>query len=343
MPTNHRPARRNLAAVAAVAAAALALGCADGAGADFADPVRPQLDQVVLTGELALDRGFDGLVGKGGARRELRRPLTGLYEILKGSDLFPERTATFAPLGAGLSAAPCAGADAGCHGRPELAEALRQAGIDAVSLAAPRISASGDRVRGDTGQALERLRICTTDAGSSPCARRLGEARVALAAVRAGGTDATVAEAKRAVAAARREADVVVLAVAFAASASPDGRAEIMRRVSDEAQPEIALGHGADGFAGVELRGGRLVLHDPGPLLGATTGGPEQRFSFLFRCHFTATGLAWAEAIPARHLERRTRWAYSGEAQEALAALVERSRRLGYELRTAHGRGIIAP
>ncbi|MEO0602863.1 MAG: hypothetical protein AAF211_15590, partial [Myxococcota bacterium] len=71
-----------------LAAIAYLFGCTR-PGPSFEDiPVRPMLDQIVVTGEIALDASMNGTIRKGRVpRKEVRRSLAKVYPLLKGSDV----------------------------------------------------------------------------------------------------------------------------------------------------------------------------------------------------------------------------------------------------------------
>jgi hypothetical protein len=309
----------------------------------FDAPPRPRAGQLTICGETGLDGRFDALIRKGKEpRQEVRRPLVGLYDLLKKPDLFRDRSALFVPLAAGLSREPCTGRDReACPGRAEWADGLRQAGVDAVSLAAPVFDGRAGISREGTAGILAESGICAAwgDDARGPCVLAIGARKVAVVAL---GSGAGAAErAKRLVVRAREAADVVLVALAFGATERPEARLALARAVADAAKPEILVAHHPGPFGGVELREGRILLHNPGALLGFEEPDADGELAFCHRLHFGPEGVAWLEAIPVFVDEGRSRQAYLQEAGRAVGALVTRSRELGTELRDEFGRGIL--
>jgi hypothetical protein len=332
------PAARVVFAALAGGLAAVACGREQ---TSFDTPARPRLGQLTVCGETGLDGRFDALIRKGKEpRQEVRRPLVGLYDLLKKPDLFRDRSALFVPLAAGLSREPCAEGDReSCPGRAEWADGLRQAGVDAVSLAAPILEGGGARER--TAGILADSGICAAwdDESRTPCVLGLGERKAAVVAL---GSGAGAAErAKRLVARAREGADIVLVALAFEAGERPEARLAAAREVSDAAKPEILVAHHPGPFGGVELREGRILLHNPGALLSHEEPESDGELAFCHRLHFGPGGIAWLEAIPVFVGEGQSRQAFLEEARLAVDALEAESRKLGTEIRDEFGRGIL--
>jgi hypothetical protein len=324
-------------------AATLAGGGCERELTEFEAPARPRLGQLTVCGEAALDGRFDALIrADRPARQQVRLPFTDLYEVTKKPDLFRDRAAAVVPLAAGLGREPCAGGDrSGCPGRAEWADGLRQAGIDAVSLAAPALDGAAGGSRGTTAGILADSGICATggEEGQAPCAVALGERKVALVALRAG--EDAEGRATRLVAEARGIAETVVLLLAFGGQDRPRDRIDLARKVDAAAKADLLVAHHPGPFGGVELREGRIVVHNPGALLGFEEPGSDEELAFCHRLHFGPEGPAWLEAIPLVAGAGRSRQATLKEARRAVGTLVVRSRELGTEVSDEFGRGIL--
>ena len=330
-------------AVAAALAGVLAVVACGRESISFDAPARPRLGQITVCGETGLDGRFDAVIRKGKeARQEVRRPLVGLYDLLKKPDLFRDRSALFVPLVAGLSREPCAGRDPeDCPGRAEWADGLRQAGVDAVSLAAPIFEDEDGGARDRTAGILADSGICAAwaDEARPPCVLALGPRKVAVVAVGAGAGAEELAA--RLVARAREAADVVLLSVAFGAGEGQAARLARARAIDAAAKAEILVAHHPGSFGGIESREGRILLHNPGALLSFEEPGGDAELSFCHRIHLGPEGVAWLEAIPVFVDERRSRQAFLEEARRAVGSLVAASRELGTEVRDEFGRGIL--
>ncbi len=326
------------------AAFVLSFGCEEGAEQTFATSVRPQLDQLVLGGELGLDGSFNNKIRRGKVpRREARRLLLGAHEILKGSDFFRDRTATFVPLTAGFSKKKCDVKNKRCPGRVELVESIRQAGIDVVSLASPAIQQMGKKVLKETRKRLGQIFVCGAHE-SSVCRLKLGETRVAVIGISAPSDQSAEKisqHAKELVDKTRKDADVVLLSVGLDARQERDKRRRLAAAISDHARPEILLGHFDGAFDGVEVREQRLILHNPGTLLTRKEPDEMMGLAFLFRAHFSPDGLAWIEGLPVSLYRGRTRQSFLDEARIAVSRVRELSEPPGGTIKEEHGRMII--
>ncbi len=321
----------------------LAVGACGREVPSFDAPPRPREGQFTICGETGLDGRFDEVIRKGRpARQEVRRPLIGLYDLLKKPDLFRDRSALFVPLAAGLTSEPCTDRDREeCPGRAEWADGLHQAGVDAVSLAAPIFDGQRGDSRERTAGILSAVGICSVwgDDGRAPCILSIGERKVAVMALAAG--DGAEDRAARLTAKAREIADVVLLSLAFGAKDGQESRRELTGRIDAAAKADVLVAHHPGPFGGVELREGRIVVHNPGALLSFEEPDSGAELAFCHRLHFGAEGIAWLEAIPVVIGERRSRQAFLEEAGRAVGALVTRSRDLGTDLRDEFGRGIL--
>ena len=305
---------------------ALALGCADSSDVEFETPIRPQLDQIVLAGELGLDSQFDKIIRpKKIPRREVRRPLEGLYEVVKGSDLFSRRTVTFMPLGNGFSSRECRRGENGpCPGRPQLSDAINQAGIDVVSLAG--IAPGDDSELEETRRLVEADRICVVGGKKGDlCLEKLGDVTVAFAGLSCDEADSRESLSSRAreiaVAARQKQASHLVLSVAMDSKIPREARREILDDLSDASEASVVMGHHDGPAEGVDIRGGRFVVYNLGPLVSYEEPDSSVSLGNLFRVHFKPKAISWIEAIPIKLKKRRSRLAFLDESREALSQL----------------------
>jgi hypothetical protein len=333
----------NLALIAVLAQT----GCAGESSFDFNSRVRPGLDQLVLGGELILDHKFNGIIRRrNSARRDARRPLNGLHEVLKGSDFFRDRTATYVPMGSVFSSKRCAEDADQCPGRVEFVHALTQSGIDAVSLAGPTARQAGESALEETLKHLSRARICAArgDGQAHTCEFKLGETRVSLGALSAASgseADSAVSRASELVSGARSKADLVVLSVALDPGEKRAKRQRLLVQISDQAKPDVVLGHFDGPFDGVETRENRLIIHNPGTMLTKERPNSDMSEAFLFRIHFTPKGLAWAEGIPIHLLAGRSRQSFLDNSQSTVKRLLDLSAQLSGSVHGEFGRAII--
>ncbi len=299
-------------------------------------PVRPTLDQLVITGEVALDASMNRTIRAGRiARREVRRPLREVFPLLKGSDVLPGRIVSYVPLTSGFSSKPCEGRR--CPGRLDLAEALPQAGVDVVGLASPLVADQG--AVEETERALHLREICTTR--DSVCTLPLPTVEVAvvdIAAVSEAQRRDAGSRARKLVAEAREEASVVVLSVKLDGRSPRDDRNALLRSISEEAGSDVVLGHHLGPLDGIEVHQGNLILHNAGPLL-LEAPEPFQTHAVVYRLHLSASGVEWLEAIPVHLRPRGVRPAFLDEATATLDRLTKRSSAQG--LRVEFGRAIL--
>ncbi|MFO8073178.1 MAG: hypothetical protein R6V85_15005 [Polyangia bacterium] len=307
-------------------------------------PLRAWDAQVIVGGELALDGRYDDIVRpKRIARREVRGPLIGIYEVLKGTDFYRDSTLTAVPLGAGFTRDACKKDDRSrCPGRHELADAIRQAGVEVVGLASGDIEARRKGSLEVTRDLLSEAGICTTggSGGERPCRRGGGEVRVEVIDLE-GEASEVVEAAKQAVGAAGTKAGIVVAFVALSREKSREERRGILRKICDEASFDVLVGHHMGPFDGIELRDGSVLLHNPGPLLAYDGISSAGGCSFVYKLHLHRGSPAWIEGVPIRVLEGRSRGAFNERSHQAVGELVSLSGELGTEVINEFGRAIV--
>lgn len=211
-----------------------------------------------------------------------------------------------------------------CRARPELLRVLTAAGVDAVTVANAHSGDYGPTALQQQHEILDALGIASTGSGAdrqdafNPVVCRAGDMRVALLSVDttqhrfAAGDDGfgtaylspTDPRAWRRVmaeriAAARNEADIVLVAVHWAARSTPTRDSDI--RTLSHALVDV----GADGVLGttgphlhgIELYHGKPIIHGTGSLLSDT---PRAWFrpGGLFRLGLCKTGITWVEYVP---------------------------------------------
>jgi hypothetical protein len=328
----------------AVLAACAVWVCCGERKVEFDTKVRPWDAQVIVGGELTLDGRYDEIVRPGRiARREVRGPLIGIYENLKGTDFYRDSTLTAVPLGAGFTRAACNEDDRSrCPGRRELADAIWQAGVDVVGLASDDIEARREGSLQVTRGLLSKAGVCTTggSGGERPCREEIGEARVAVVDLE--GEDSGVVEAaKQAVEAAGTKAGFVIAFVALSPEQSREERRGILRKIGEETSFDFLVGHHMGPFDGIELRDGSVLLHNPGPLLAREETSSPGGCSFVFKLHLHRGSAAWIEGVPIRLLEGRSRGAFNERSRQAVEGLISLSKELDTEVINEFGRAIL--
>jgi len=329
-------------------------------------PPRPQTAQITYVGGMFLDSSLNAMVDKERSTRKrrgaLRKPLWGLYELLKGPDIVRLKTETisaiYRPLGTDRKLP-----------HPGLAEIFSLAGIDTVSLAAPALSIADAGELASTREALEAVGIDAVGlaAETSPGSVKgievkvvdLGDARVALAGlyltdeeIKGNGVaalpiaerDAAVAAVKQAFEAVRDESDLSFLLLGWHSKTELKTRREICHALIDETGVDAVLSHHAGAMEGIEAYGGGLIVHNPGPALLMNLDRDSVRPAVVFRIHLADRAIKWVEAQP---IEARRKLAKIGMGNELTHGTIRRLARMSKELGTAiadeHGRGVWEP
>lgn len=320
--------RKGTAHAAALAAAlALLAGCEEGPKIDFDAKVRPDLNLLVLTGPAAIDSSYDRLIKRPTEIPvQVRAPLIGLHELTKGSDFQRDAAVTATPLRSLLSAAPCAGKGR-CPGRPELAEMLRQAGIDVAPISALTAGAGAAAALAETEAALAARGVVAVPEGGATV-RDVGGAKVGFATAsvpKAGAGGAAGELAGKALHGLPEKPDVTVVSVELGAGLSPGERRAALDAVGDAAKPDVLLGYFHGPFEGVEVKDGRVVFHNLGPVLTGKASG-DRESSFVFRLHFDAKGVAWGEGHPIHLANGKSRVDFIEDGGRAVARMLELSK-----------------
>jgi len=339
-----------------------AVACDGGGGASTEAKARVQAGQVTFAGDLVLDGDLNKLVKDGESMRSrrtsLRKPLWGLYELLKGPEIVRAETATVAALPTVLSD------DEGMP-KPELAEMIRLAGIGAISLATSEMASADEGHIKATEKALKRVEVTPiglleaggAGAGLGVHRVELGGSWVSLvgvalaegapnnrrvAAFGPDKVDDLVAAVKAAAAAADARGDACFAVVGWPAKAEIDARRTLAHRLIDEAGVDVVLGHGSGAFEGVERHGSGAIIYNPGPLLRCDLKKSGTEPGIVFRVHLDGKSVSWIEAQPVELSRRLTKIGMGTDATHGVVdELVKRSAALGTTVVDEEGRGIL--
>lgn len=328
-------------------------------------PPRPQTAQITYVGAMFLDTSLDRYAAERSdrkRRRSLRKPLWGLYELLKGPELVRLKTETvsalYRPLAKG-SRQPDQG----------LAEIFSLAGIDSMSLATPMVAAAEEQEVRSTDRALAAVGIAPLGLAGQTSADAIADlnvrvidledAKVALVGlyltdeevVGNGVAALPIEERENAVAAVKKAlerdgegADLGFLLLGWHSKTDLKLRREICHAFIDRAGVDAVLSHHAGALEGIEAHGKGLVIHNPGPALLMRLDKEAVRPAVVFRIHLADGAIKWVEAQP---IETHRKLAKIGMGQQnthgTIRTLARLSRELGTEVADEHGRGIWEP
>jgi len=329
-------------------------------------PVRPQTSQITYIGGMFLNSTLNRLVANETSirkeRRQLRKPLWGLYELLKGPEAVRLETRTLSAIYRPFGKNPKLP-------HPELAEIFSLAGIDEMSVAVPSLAiADEDEVR-STVEALRRVGIGslglasrTGEAGLSGLGVRLIEleaAKVAvlglylgdeeasgngIAALPIGEHEAAVAGVKQALAESGDGADLSFLMLGWHSKTDLKLRRDICHAMIDRAGVDAVLSHHAGPMEGLESHGEGLIFHNPGPALLMNLDKEAVRPALAFRIHLKDGAVSWVEAQPTEARRKRAKIGMGKEnTHGTIRRLARLSRELGTTITSEHGRGIWEP
>jgi hypothetical protein len=346
----------------------LLLLCGCQAEAPLVDsPPRPQTAQITYIGGMFLNSSLNGIVDKERSirriRRSLRKPLWGLYELLKGPEIVRLETLTVSAIYRPM------GADAKLP-HPGLAEIFSLAGIDQISLAVPALAAADKSELASTVKALEAVGIGAVGlaaqteqgAGTRIDVRvvDLEDARVAflglylseeevagdngVAAFSFDEREAAVAAVKSALDGVGDDADLGFLMLGWHSKTDLAERREICHALIDEAGVDAILSHHAGAFEGIEAHGKGLIFHNPGPALLMNLDKTAVRPALVFRIHLADGAVSWVEVQPIEAHRKRVKIGMDREhTHGTINRLVRLSKELGTTITNEHGRGIWEP
>jgi hypothetical protein len=330
------------------------------------DEPRPQTAQITYVGGMFLNSSFNGIVTSDRnirrVRRSLRKPLWGLYELLKGPDIVRLKTHTVSAIYRPFGENPNLP-------HPGLAEIFALAGIDTVTLAAPALSGADESDLTTTRRALKAVGVDAVGFAAETSADALSgievrvvdleDAKVALlglylgtegvsgngvAALPIEQRDAAVASVEQAVSEGGEGADLSFLMLGWHSKTDLKQRREICRAMIDRAGIDAVLSHHAGAMEGLEAHGGGLIIHNPGPALLMNIDEDSARPALVYRIHLRDRAIAWVEAQP---IEARRKRAKIGMGKEYTHGTIRRltrlSRELGTEVSNEHGRGVWEP
>jgi hypothetical protein len=327
---------------------------------------RPQTGQITYIGGMFLNSTLNSMVERESShrkrRRSLRKPLWGLYELLKGPDVVRLKTHTvsaiYRPFGED-SKLP----------HPGLAEMLSLAGIDTVTVAAPALSVAEAQELASTREALEAVGVGAVGLAAETTANSISgvevrvvdleDAKVALlglyltdedipgngvAALPIGEPDAAVSAVEQALAEGGKGADLAFLLLGWHSKTDLKPRRDICHAMIDRAGVDAVLSHHAGTMEGLEAHGGGLIIHNPGPALLMNLDEDTVQPALVFRIHLKDKAVSWVEIQP---IEARRKRAKVGMGRELTHGTIRRLMRLSKELGTVvsaeHGRGIWEP
>ncbi len=226
---------------------------------------------------------------------------------------------------------------------------LRSAGFDLLGLANNHVLDYGPSGLAETASRLQRAGIDSIGAGPNAAAarkaviRQAGGLRLAFVAFNAvpdpddepgdGGWTPSgwdQEEALAAIAAARPEADAVIVFVhwGYEYELSPDPAQRDAARATLDAGADLLIGHHPHVVQGTEALGGRFVAYSLGNLVFDQQQG-ETREGLALRAFFDAGGLRAVQALPL-WAGPRPRLMSAGEAAPLLARVQPPPRRIGF-------------
>lgn len=309
------------------------------------EPEPPRvLPSILLTGDLLLaDR-----IGRMIEREGPRAPLAAVRETLAGAAL------TIGNLECPLATTgEPASKEYAFRGRPEAADALREAGYDMIALANNHTMDYGPGALLETLAALRERGLHPVGAGrDAEEARRFAVAelgsppmKVAVLAfsnmlptsfyARPGrpGTNPARGEAIRAqVAAARGQAELVIVLFHWGDELSPEPSASqrYLAGLAVAAGADLVVGHHPHVLQGLERRGQALIAYSLGNFLFPSRG--SARHTIMLRYLPGRDGSARAEVIPCVIEGFRPRLASGEEREQILAELGARSEPMGTKI-----------
>jgi len=299
---------------------------------------------IVFTGDILLAGRVERLIQKQGPVA----PLAGVRHILANADL-----------AIGNVECPVARSGEAAHkrhtflARPESADALREAGIDLVTLANNHTADYGPDALLETKAILQQRQILTVGAGRDSAdagrfvvlERGSPPVRIAVLAFsnmlptyfyatekRAGTNPARPDKIKQEVAAARARADLVIALFHWGEelSSRPSHRQRYLAQMAVDAGADLVIGHHPHVLQGLERRKGALIAYSLGNFLFPSRG--EAAETMILRYVIAPNGSRRVEAIPCSIRESRPYLACAKARERILDRLRAMSQPLGTEI-----------
>ena len=326
-----------------------------GAARLAADPSRSEGPVLVFTGDILLAGRAGDLIAAEGPEA----PFAGVREILRRADL-------------AVGNLECALATRGeaadkeftFRSSPEAARALAAAGFDLVNLANNHSVDFGPRALLETIESLRRHDIRAVGAGADLAeARRYvcfsfepGPVKVCLLAFsnmlptsfyateeRPGTNPARLGAIAEEVAAARAEADIVIVLFHWGTELSPkpSSSQRLLAKAAVEAGADLVVGHHPQVLQGLERRGSALIAYSLGNFLFPSRERTRETVMLCYRPR--RDGSARVELIPCLIEGFRPRVAREKERGPILSGVAKLSRELGAELDPVDGSIALPP
>ena len=320
-----------------------------------AAPSQSEGPVLVFTGDILLAGRAGDLIAKEGPEA----PFAGVHEILRRADL-------------AVGNLECALATSGeaadkqftFRGAPEAARALAAAGFDLVTLANNHSVDFGPRALLETMESLRRQNIRSVGAGADIAeARRSacfsfepGPVKVAILAFsnmlptsfyataeRPGTNPARLGAIAQEVAAARAEADIVIVLFHWGTELSPkpSPSQRLLAKAAVDAGADLVVGHHPHVLQGLERRGSALIAYSLGNFLFPSRERTRQTVILSYRPR--RDGSARVQLIPCLIEGYRPRVAPERARRSILSAVAKLSRELGAELNPVDGSITLPP
>ena len=299
---------------------------------------------LVFTGDILLA----GRVGEAIQKEGASTPFEGVQKVLAGADL------AIGNLECALgTTGEAADKEYTFRARPESAEALRAAGIDAVTLANNHSVDYGPGALVETLAALRKHKVAVIGAGKDSAeARRFllttaGSPPMKIAVLafsnmlptdfyaqrnRAGTNPAWPSRIEADVAAADRQADLVVVLFHWGdeLSPTPSKSQRYLAGVAAEAGADLVVGHHPHVLQGMERRGHTLIAYSLGNFVFPSRGAAKE--TAMLRYTIRPDGTALAEMIPCRIDGFRPRLAAGKDEEQSLLRMRDMSEALGLRM-----------
>jgi len=310
---------------------------------------------IVLTGDILLAGAAERLIAKEGPAA----PFAGVQEVLRNADLAIGNLEC--PLAAGGKAVE---KQFTFLAHPDTSAALVEAGFDVLTLANNHALDYGRGALLETLATLREHGMLAAGAGeNTEQARRhlllvRGSPPVKIAVLafsnvlptsfyaspnRPGTNPAWPQAVAASVAAARRQADVVITVFHWGQelSPSPSAAQRHLAAVAVDAGADLVAGHHPHLLQGIEVRGHALIAYSLGNFLFPSRG--QSRRTVMLRYMLTQDGGARAEVIPCAIDGFRPRVASDKDRADILTHLASLSRWLGTDLSAATGTMLLPP
>ena len=326
-----------------------------GAAPLAADPSRPDGPVLVFTGDILLAGRAGDLIAAEGPEA----PFAGVHEMLRRADL-------------AVGNLECALATSGeaadkqftFRGAPETARALAAAGCDLVTLANNHSVDFGPRALLETMESLRRHDIRSVGAGANMAeARRSvcfsfepGPVKVAILAFsnmlptsfyateeRPGTNPARLGVITQDVAAARGEADIVIVLFHWGTELSPkpSSSQRLLAKAAVDAGADLVVGHHPHVLQGLERRGSALIAYSLGNFLFPSRERTRETVMLCYRPR--RDGSARVQLIPCLIEGFQPRVAPEEERRSILSGVAKLSRQLGAEFDPVDGSIALPP